>query len=83
LQGLGLEPYVPLEYCSNVATAIDISKKRYSASEVVQKLSTSFEIDIAAGMGADRDKVIRIGTMGEVTSDDVDLTLDALREILK
>jgi aspartate aminotransferase-like enzyme len=82
LAEIGLQPFVPLEYCSNVATAVEITSTKISASRIVSQLSASYGVAIAAGMGDLKEKIIRIGTMGTVTSRDVNLTLNALEKVI-
>jgi len=82
LKSLGLHSYIPLEFCSNVCTAVDISEKKIPSSEIVRRLSSEYGIDIASGIGSIKEQIIRIGTMGTVSSSDIDLTLDALRKVL-
>lgn len=82
LAGMNLKPYVPLDYCSNVCTAVDISGTRTSASQIVKKV-LSCGVSIAAGLGPLKEQVIRIGTMGTVTTEDVSFTLAALRKVIE
>ncbi len=79
---MDLKPYVPLEYCSNVCTAVDISTGNSPASRVAEEMASQGAY-VATGMGSLREKVIRIATMGTIRKSDVSATLNALKRVLR
>ncbi len=83
LEDLDMPPFIPLEYrlppltTAQVPTGVDPHKIR-------AQLLDEYNIEIAAGFGALKDKVWRIGLMGYSSrKENVTLLLGALRELLK
>ena len=83
LEELDMPPFIPLEYrlppltTAQVPTGVDPHQIRV-------RLLNEYNIEIAAGFGALKDKVWRIGLMGYSSrKENVTLLLGALRELLK
>ncbi len=83
LEELGAPPFVPLEYrlppltTARVPQGVDPHRLRL-------RLLEEYNIEIAAGFGALRDKVWRIGLMGYSSrKENITLLLAAMRELLK
>lgn len=83
LEELDMPPFIPLEYrlppltTAQVPTGID-------PHQIRTRLLNEYNIEIAAGFGALKDKVWRIGLMGYSSrKENVTLLLGALRELLK
>jgi len=83
LEDIDMPPFIPLEYrlppltTAQVPTGVDPHKIR-------AQLLDEYNIEIAAGFGALKDKVWRIGLMGYSSrKENVTLLLGALRELLK
>ena len=83
LEELDMPPFVPLEYrlppltTAQVPTGVDPHLVR-------ARLLNEYNIEIAAGFGALKDKVWRIGLMGYSSrKENITLLLGALRELLK
>jgi alanine-glyoxylate transaminase/serine-glyoxylate transaminase/serine-pyruvate transaminase len=83
LEEMDMPPFVPLEYrlppltTAQVPTGVD-------PHEIRGRLLNEYNIEIAAGFGALKDKVWRIGLMGYSSRrENVTLLLGALRELLK
>jgi alanine-glyoxylate transaminase / serine-glyoxylate transaminase / serine-pyruvate transaminase len=83
LEDMDLPPFIPLEYrlppltTAQVPTGVD-------PHQIRTRLLNEYNIEIAAGFGALKDKVWRIGLMGYSSrKENVTLLLGALRELLK
>ena len=83
LEELDMPPFIPLEYrlppltTAQVPTGVD-------PHQIRALLLNEYNIEIAAGFGALKDKVWRIGLMGYSSrKENVTLLLGALRELLK
>ena len=83
LEEMDMPPFIPLEYrlppltTAQVPTGVDPHRIR-------TRLLNEYNIEIAAGFGALKDKVWRIGLMGySGRRENVTLLLGALRELLK
>jgi alanine-glyoxylate transaminase / serine-glyoxylate transaminase / serine-pyruvate transaminase len=83
LEEMDMPPFVPLEYrlppltTAQVPTGVD-------PHEIRGRLLNEYNIEIAAGFGALKDKVWRIGLMGYSSRrENITLLLGALRELLK
>jgi alanine-glyoxylate transaminase/serine-glyoxylate transaminase/serine-pyruvate transaminase len=83
LEKLGAPPFIPLEYrlppltTARVPAGVDPHKVR---SRLLQECN----IEVAAGFGALKDQVWRIGLMGYSSRpENVSLFLDALRDLIK
>lgn len=83
LEELGAPPFIPLAYrlppltTARVPEGVDPHRLR-------QRLLEEYNIEIAAGFGALRDKVWRIGLMGYSSrKENITLLLAAMRELLK
>jgi aspartate aminotransferase-like enzyme len=67
-------------FASRTVTAVNVPEGM-KASEIRKKMLAE-GIAIAGGFGVMQDKVLRIGTMGVVTRENVNMTLEALERIL-
>jgi alanine-glyoxylate transaminase / serine-glyoxylate transaminase / serine-pyruvate transaminase len=83
LEELDMPPFIPFEYrlppltTAHVPTGVD-------PHDIRARLLNEYNIEIAAGFGALKDKVWRIGLMGYSSrKENVTLLLGALRELLK
>jgi alanine-glyoxylate transaminase/serine-glyoxylate transaminase/serine-pyruvate transaminase len=83
LEEMDMPPFIPLEYrlppltTAQVPTGVD-------PHQIRARLLSDYNIEIAAGFGALKDKVWRIGLMGYSSRrENVTLLLGALRELLK
>jgi alanine-glyoxylate transaminase/serine-glyoxylate transaminase/serine-pyruvate transaminase len=83
LEEIGARPFIPIEYrlppltTAHVPTGVD-------PHQVRARLLNEYNIEIAAGFGALKDRVWRIGLMGYSSrKENVTLLLGALREMLK
>ena len=83
LEDMDMPPFIPLEYrlppltTAQVPTGID-------PHQIRARLLKEYNIEIAAGFGALKDKVWRIGLMGYSSrKENITLLLGALRELLK
>jgi alanine-glyoxylate transaminase/serine-glyoxylate transaminase/serine-pyruvate transaminase len=83
LEEMDMAPFIPLEYrlppltTAQVPTGVD-------PHQIRARLLNEYNIEIAAGFGALKDKVWRIGLMGYSSrKENVTLLLGALRELLK
>jgi alanine-glyoxylate transaminase / serine-glyoxylate transaminase / serine-pyruvate transaminase len=83
LEAMDLPPFIPLEYrlppltTAQVPTGVD-------PHQIRARLLNEYNVEIAAGFGALKDKVWRIGLMGYSSrKENVTLLLGALRELLK
>jgi alanine-glyoxylate transaminase/serine-glyoxylate transaminase/serine-pyruvate transaminase len=83
LEEIGARPFIPIEYrlppltTAHVPTGVD-------PDQVRTRLLNEYNIEIAAGFGALKDQVWRIGLMGYSSrKENVTLLLGALRELLK
>ena len=83
LDEMDMPPFIPLEYrlppltTAQVPTGVD-------PHQIRARLLNEYNIEIAAGFGALKDKVWRIGLMGYSSrKENVTLLLGALRELLK
>ena len=83
LEEMDMPPFIPLEYrlppltTAQVPTGVD-------PHQIRARLLNEYNIEIAAGFGALKDKVWRIGLMGYSSrKENVTLLLGALRELLK
>lgn len=83
LEEMDMPPFIPLEYrlppltTAQVPTGVD-------PHQIRARLLNEYNIEIAAGFGALKDKVWRIGLMGYSSrKENVTLLLGALRELIK
>lgn len=81
LESLGATPFIPMEYrlppltTASVPPGVDPHKVR-------ARLLEEFNIEIAAGFGALKDRVWRIGLMGYSSrQENISLLLDALKQL--
>jgi len=83
LEEMDMPPFIPLEYRLPPLTTAQVPAG-VDPHQVRAKLLNEYNIEIAAGFGALKDKVWRIGLMGYSSRrENVVLLLGALRELLK
>ena len=83
LEDLDIPPFIPLEYRLPPLTTAQVPAGA-DPHQVRARLLNEYNIEIAAGFGALKDKVWRIGLMGYSSrKENVTLLLGALRELLK
>jgi alanine-glyoxylate transaminase / serine-glyoxylate transaminase / serine-pyruvate transaminase len=83
LEDMDIPPFIPLEYRLPPLTTAQVPAGT-DPHQVRTKLLNEYNIEIAAGFGALKDKVWRIGLMGYSSrKENVTLLLAALRELLK
>jgi alanine-glyoxylate transaminase/serine-glyoxylate transaminase/serine-pyruvate transaminase len=82
LSAMGMNLFVPDSLMSPVLTAA-YCPSNISAPELVKYLAIEHHIKITAGFGQYRERVIRIGHMGNVINEnDIDVLLSAIRQFL-
>ena len=83
LEEMDIPPFIPLEYRLPPLTTAQVPAG-VDPHQVRARLLNEYNIEIAAGFGALKDKVWRIGLMGYSSrKENVTLLLGALRELLK
>jgi len=83
LEEIGARPYIPIEYRLPPLTTARVPDG-VDPHQIRAKLLNEYNIEIAAGFGALKDQVWRIGLMGYSSRrENVTLLLGALRELLK
>jgi len=83
LEEMDLPPFIPIEYRLPPLTTAQVSTG-VDPHQIRARLLNEYNIEIAAGFGALKDKVWRIGLMGYSSrKENVTLLLGALRELLK
>lgn len=83
LEGLGAPPFIPLEYRLPPLTTARVPAG-VNPHQLRSRLLEDHSIEIAAGFGALKDQVWRIGLMGYSSRpENITLFLGALRELLK
>jgi len=83
LEDMGIPPFIPLEYRLPPLTTAQVPAGFYP-HHVRARLLNEYNIEIAAGFGALKDKVWRIGLMGYSSrKENITLLLGALSELLK
>jgi len=83
LEDMDIPPFIPLEYRLPPLTTAQVPAGA-DPHQVRSRLLNEYNIEIAAGFGALKDKVWRIGLMGYSSrKENITLLLGALRELLK
>jgi len=83
LEDIDIPPFIPLEYRLPPLTTAQVPAGA-DPHQIRARLLNEYNIEIAAGFGALKDKVWRIGLMGYSSrKENVTLLLGALRELLK
>jgi alanine-glyoxylate transaminase/serine-glyoxylate transaminase/serine-pyruvate transaminase len=83
LEDMDMPPFIPLEYRLPPLTTAQVPAG-VDPHQIRSRLLNEYNIEIAAGFGALKDKVWRIGLMGYSSrKENVTLLLGALRELLK
>jgi aspartate aminotransferase-like enzyme len=81
LETLGFKPLPRLGYRSPTLIAVG-PPKGVSVDRIVSMLRDEYQVLVAHGMGELRDRIIRIGCMGAISSMEVLYTLQAIERIL-
>ena len=82
IRSLGLDLFPKDEsYASNTVTAVTVPDG-VDAGALVGKLRTDHDVIISGGQASLAGKIFRIGHMGKTTEDDIQDTLDALKDVL-
>lgn len=79
--GLGMTLFADPTYASNTVTAVNVPGGS-GAKELIRRLREEHGIDVAAGQAHTGDAIIRVGHMGWCDSEDIEIVLDALAEIV-
>jgi alanine-glyoxylate transaminase/serine-glyoxylate transaminase/serine-pyruvate transaminase len=83
LEEMDIPPFIPLEYRLPPLTTAQVPAG-IDPHQIRARLLNEYNIEIAAGFGALKDKVWRIGLMGYSSrKENVTLLLGALGELLK
>ena len=83
LEDMDMPPFIPLEYRLPPLTTAQVPAG-VDPHQIRARLLNEYNIEIAAGFGALKDKVWRIGLMGYSSrKENITLLLGALRELLK
>jgi aspartate aminotransferase-like enzyme len=77
---LGLDLFVDKKYYSNTITSIKLQNKADKLKDIMED---EFNIVIAGGQGILKDKIIRVGHMGCVSEEMINLTLDSMKKSLE
>jgi aspartate aminotransferase-like enzyme len=82
LKSLGFKLFPKDEkFASNTVTAA-YGPQGVPVADMIKKLLDDAGIVIAGGMGETKGKIFRVGTMGTVTQNEVNLTLSGIRSVL-
>jgi aspartate aminotransferase-like enzyme len=82
LKSIGFKPFPKDEkFASNTVTA-SYGLQGVPVGNMIKKLLEDTGIVIAGGIGETKGKIFRIGTMGTVTQNEVNLTLNGMRSVL-
>ena len=81
IKGLGLDLFPDERYASNTVTAIKVSPG-VDAAALLERLRTRYNVILAGGQQDLSGKIIRVGHMGYVSIEDIDIVLDALQASL-
>jgi aspartate aminotransferase-like enzyme len=82
LKSIGFKPFPKDEkFASNTVTA-SYGLQGVPVGDMIKKLLEDTGIVIAGGIGETKGKIFRIGTMGTVTQNEVNLTLNGMRSVL-
>ena len=81
-RSLGLSLLAEEEIASNTVTAIN-APEGIDLSQLLKICREEYGVVLAGGPGPLAGKVFRIGHLGYVTEQDIDVVIDTLREVLK
>jgi aspartate aminotransferase-like enzyme len=81
IESLGFEILAEPGFESNTVTAVQLPEG-VSSKPIAKRLYDEHGVTVAGGQGPLADKIIRIGHMGWVDSDDIDACLTAVRAVL-
>ena len=73
--------FVPESYASNCVTAIEITGGPLNAKELFGKIKDEYKIWICPNGGDLAEKVFRVGHIGNITNQEIDLLIQAFKEI--
>ncbi|MBR1460144.1 alanine--glyoxylate aminotransferase family protein [bacterium] len=83
LRNMGLELLANNDEISSSAVAAVYSPKGIISNEIIEIMKNEHNIIIANGQGNLKDKIFRIGTIGDIGEYEINYTLNALSETLK
>jgi aspartate aminotransferase-like enzyme len=78
VKSLGLRLFADEAFASNTVTAFH-PPASVSAKEIIGQMRDAHGIDVQGGQAAYADAMVRVGHMGWVDSEDIEITIDALR----
>lgn len=81
IEKIGLELVAEPGFESNTVTAVRLPEGR-SAKTVIQQLHDEHGVTVAGGQAHLADAIIRIGHMGWVDADDIEICLSAVKDVL-
>lgn len=81
IEKAGLELFVGKQFRSNTVISVQVPK-RVNQKRVINNLFTYYNVLIAAGMGKVKDKIFRIGSMGEINLNYILRTLSGFYSVL-
>lgn len=82
IEDLGLELLAEPGYASNTVTAFH-APANLTSHQLVERLYVEHGITLTTGQGHQEERVVRVGHMGWVDSEDIDFFLDALHQIVE
>ncbi|MFL5761074.1 MAG: pyridoxal-phosphate-dependent aminotransferase family protein [Thermomicrobiales bacterium] len=82
LQSLGLQLFADLPYASNTVTSF-LPPPLSTAQDVIREMRDRHGIDVQGGQGAYADAMIRVGHMGWVDREDIEITVEALGSVVE
>jgi aspartate aminotransferase-like enzyme len=82
LKTLGLKPFPKDERCASNTVSAAWGSPGVPPADLIKRLLEDTGIVISGGMGELKGKIIRVGTMGTVTRNEVNLTLNGVKSAL-
>jgi aspartate aminotransferase-like enzyme len=82
LQSHGLQLFADLPYASNTVTSF-LPPEGSTAKDVIREMRERHGIDVQGGQAAYADAIVRIGHMGWVDRDDIEITIEALGTVME
>jgi aspartate aminotransferase-like enzyme len=82
LQSNGIQLFADLPYASNTVTSF-LPPEGSTAKDVIREMRERHGIDVQGGQAAYADALVRIGHMGWVDREDIELTIEALGTVME
>jgi aspartate aminotransferase-like enzyme len=82
VQSLGLQLFADIAHASNTVTAF-VPPPGSTARDVIREMRVAHGIDVQGGQAAYADAMVRIGHMGWVDHEDIEVTLEALGSVVQ